>query len=168
MAFGCDVWVGVWVQTKISAFPCLLFIFVGSLVTVNFSNLDFHCQKHQNNLCFFRNLERNPLRSKPAAGPKASQRVLWPPWAFWQNGGKTPRSGANFDDRLYSSRQRIGAKVMWWTSVLPRPTSSTSGLGPGGLGPQSRGTPANKEFLFKKGIPNNPNHPAFQTTKANH
>lgn len=42
----------VWVQQKFPTFSCLLFIFVGSLVTVKLKNLDFQLN-HQKIYVFF-------------------------------------------------------------------------------------------------------------------
>ena len=121
VAFGCDVWVQ---RKNLLLSPCLLFIFVGSLVTVNFRNLDFHLKKHKNIYVFVVNLEVHPLRSlpstKPAAGPIASQRVLWPPWRFPENGAensqvRAPTLMINFTagSANWSSTRGTTGPVVW-------------------------------------------------------
>ena len=128
VAFGFDVW-GVMFgsKEKIICFFLVfcLFIFVGSLVTVNFRNLDFHLKKHKNIYVFVVNLEVHPLRSlpstKPAAGPIASQRVLRPPWRFPENGAE-------------NSQVRAPTLMINFTAGSANWSSTRGTTGPGGLG----------------------------------
>lgn len=120
---GCDVWV----QTKnMRLFLCLLFMFVGSLVTVNFRNLDFPLKKTSEHLCFvgepWGSSPQIQACSWPQSKPKSSMAAMG---VFQKNGAKNSQvQRANFDDQLWWSTlqlaARIGVQLLVW--------------GPGGLG----------------------------------
>ena len=132
LTLGCGIWIwclgcDVWVQTKnLRLYPCLLFIFVGSLVTVNFRNLDFPLKNTSESLCFVCEPWEIPSDyqacSWPQSKPKSSMAAMG---VFRKTALKTPRvRRANFDDPLYSWPARIGVQLVEqrgpvvWDSVV--------------------------------------------------